>query len=660
MGRSEQPLDPQGPLYGFAGQLRALRAAAGSPPYRELARLAHVSQSALSAAASGRNLPTWEVTAAYVRACGQDPQVWRTLWLERRAFLRATDPRLLPGGDVPQQPAPDTSVGVLQPDRATDQPRVPAALARGTPAVVSPLEGLRRGDPRRVGRFRLLARLGQGAMGVVYLGASPAGRPVAVKVVRSEYARDPVFRRRFADELAAVRRVVGGHTPAVVDADAQADAPWLATAFVPGPTLAHTVDDGGPLPEPVVWGLAAGIAEALTAIHAAGIVHRDLKPSNILLDRDGPKVIDFGICRALDGTALTEAGMRVGTAGYTAPEQAERGESLPAGDVFALGAVLAYTATGIPPFGDGASTEVLYRIVHEPPAPESLACKDKKLRALIEACLAKDPADRPEPGRILELAGAAASAGTAALPSAIAARAAARDAQAAGLLARARTARRVRVGLAPLLLILAIAVVGALTLHPGTTHLGTAPAPTGRSPVITTSQTPLGPAPTWSAFSGPGCASNDARALQFYNSSDTTPWRAAAAGGPADYGRCADPQYSLLSGYPDPTRWKNQADWVFTPGSKVKVTECRFRIYVPRGTWSGSVQYKVYDGDTTNGYQGQAVKTFTLDQAAYDAGGWAGSPAASISTGVIDLAVTDAGTDPQPGAVADVVQAICS
>ena len=239
------------------------------------------------------------------------------------------------------------------------------------------LAPLAQGDPSRIGSFRLLSRLGGGAMGEVFLAASRAGRPVAVKRVRAEYARDVVFRARFAKEVAAVRAVTGGHTPALIDADAEAERPWIATAYVPGPSLAQAVDLTGALPEPLVLALGGGIAEALAAIHAAGIVHRDLKPSNILLDRDGPKVIDFGISRALDGTALTATGMRVGTAGYTAPELAAHRQTLPAGDVFALGCVLAYAATGVTPFGEGADAQVLYRIVHEPPDPRALACRTR-------------------------------------------------------------------------------------------------------------------------------------------------------------------------------------------------------------------------------------------------------------------------------------------
>ncbi len=334
------------------------------------------------------------------------------------------------------------------------------------PPTASALAPLTPGDPSRIGPFRLLSRLGGGAMGEVFLAADRAGRPVAVKRVRAEYARDAVFRTRFAKEVAAVRAVTGGHTPALIDADAEAERPWIATAYVPGPSLAQAVDLTGALPEPLVLALGGAIAEALAAIHATGIVHRDMKPSNILLDRDGPKVIDFGISRALDGTALTATGMRVGTAGYTAPELAAHRQTLPAGDVFALGCVLAYAATGVTPFGEGADAQVLYRIVHEPPDPRALACRDTTLRAVIESCLSKDPGARPTPQAVIEACRGTPAPDGSWLPPPLAAQAAAYGDEATRQLARAarrRIFRRVRVGPAPLLIIL-VAVALAIAV----------------------------------------------------------------------------------------------------------------------------------------------------------------------------------------------------
>ncbi|MGH3165745.1 MAG: serine/threonine-protein kinase, partial [Trebonia sp.] len=196
-------------------------------------------------------------------------------------------------------------------------------------------------DPRTVGEFRLRARLGAGGMGRVYLGSSPAGRAVAVKVVHPELAGDPEFRRRFGQEVAAARAVSGMYTAPVVAAGLHDDPPWLATAFVPGPSLADLVSRHGPLPESAVWRLAAGLTEALEAVHSRSLVHRDLKPGNVLVAEDGPHLIDFGISRALDGTSLTRTGMVVGTPGYMSPEQAEGRPAAPASDVFSLGCVLA-------------------------------------------------------------------------------------------------------------------------------------------------------------------------------------------------------------------------------------------------------------------------------------------------------------------------------
>ncbi len=254
------------------------------------------------------------------------------------------------------------------------------------------MEPLSANDPQAVGEFQLRARLGSGGMGRVYLGYSRAGRAVAVKVIHPGLARDPEFRQRFSREVAAARSVSGMYTAPVVAAGLDADPPWLATAYVPGPPLSDVVSRHGPLPEPATWRLAAGLAEALGAVHASGLVHRDLKPANVLLAPDGPHVIDFGISRALDGTSVTAAGMVVGTPGYMSPEQAEGAAVGPASDVFSLGCVLAYAATGNAPFGKGSAASVLYRVVAGQP---DLAGVPGRLRDVITACLAKDPARRP-------------------------------------------------------------------------------------------------------------------------------------------------------------------------------------------------------------------------------------------------------------------------
>jgi len=254
------------------------------------------------------------------------------------------------------------------------------------------MEPLSANDPQVVGEFQLRARLGTGGMGRVYLGYSRAGRAVAVKVIHPELARDAEFRNRFAREVAAARAVSGMYTAPVVAAGLDDDPPWLATAFVPGPPLSDVITSHGPLPEVATWRLAAGLAEALGAVHACGLVHRDLKPANVLLAADGPHVIDFGISRAFDGTSVTLTGMVVGTPGYMSPEQAEGTQAGPASDVFSLGCVLAYAATGNAPFGTGSAASVLYRVVTSQP---DLSGVPGRLRDVIEACLAKNPAQRP-------------------------------------------------------------------------------------------------------------------------------------------------------------------------------------------------------------------------------------------------------------------------
>ncbi|MFI2612959.1 serine/threonine-protein kinase [Kitasatospora sp. NPDC018619] len=263
------------------------------------------------------------------------------------------------------------------------------------------MEALEDGDPRQVGEYRLLRRLGAGGMGRVYLGRTAGGRTVAVKLVHEQYAADREFRVRFRNEVAAARQVGGRWTAPVLDADTEGAQPWVATGYVAGPSLGAAVRDFGPLPVAAVRSLGVGLAEALRAVHAQGLVHRDVKPSNVLLALDGPRLIDFGITRALDAaTALTRSGFVVGSPGYLSPEQADGRGAGPASDVFSLGAVLAHAATGTAPFGSGVSAAVLiYRVLHEEP---ELDIPDRELHALVAACLAKDPARRPTPAQLSE------------------------------------------------------------------------------------------------------------------------------------------------------------------------------------------------------------------------------------------------------------------
>ncbi|MFD0440063.1 protein kinase domain-containing protein [Streptomyces chartreusis] len=251
---------------------------------------------------------------------------------------------------------------------------------------------LRREDPRVVGSFRLHRRLGAGGMGVVYLGSDKKGQRVALKVIRPDLAEDQEFRSRFAREVSAARRIRGGCTARLVAADLEAERPWFATQYVPGPSLHDKVADEGALGAAEVAAVGAALSEGLVAVHEAGVVHRDLKPSNILLSPKGPRIIDFGIAWATGASTLTHVGTAVGSPGFLAPEQVRGAAVTPATDVFSLGATLAYASMGDSPFGHGSSEVMLYRVVHEEAqlhgVPDALA-------PLVRACLAKDPEDRP-------------------------------------------------------------------------------------------------------------------------------------------------------------------------------------------------------------------------------------------------------------------------
>jgi serine/threonine protein kinase len=243
-------------------------------------------------------------------------------------------------------------------------------------------------DPREVGGYRLRARIGEGGMGKVYLSNTPGGRPIALKVIR------------FEQEVTTAQRVQGLYTAPVIDANPHSEHPWLATAYVAGPSLQQAVGVYGPLPPESVLILIAGIAEALQSIHAAGVVHRDLKPSNVILAADGPRVIDFGIARAVDTTSVTQAGMRVGTPAFMAPEQVRGQQATQALDIFALGTLACYAATGELPFGGGLDPAVPYRILEQEP---DLTTCPPQIREIATLCLAKDPRQRPSPAQVIEL-----------------------------------------------------------------------------------------------------------------------------------------------------------------------------------------------------------------------------------------------------------------
>ncbi|CAM5626098.1 serine/threonine protein kinase [Streptomyces badius] len=257
--------------------------------------------------------------------------------------------------------------------------------------------------PQYAGAYRLEARLGSGGMGVVHLARSASGMQLAVKVVHAPYAADPEFRARFRQEVAAARRVSGAFTAPVVDADPEADRPWMATLYVPGPTLAEQVKRNGPMAPAALRRLIAGLAEALRDIHRAGVIHRDLKPSNVLLTDGGPKVIDFGISRPYDSDLRTETGKLIGSPPYMAPEQFQRPREVgPPVDVFALGAVIVHAATGRGPFDSDSPYIVAYQVVHDQP---ELGGVPEELAPLVARCLAKDPADRPTPDEVMAALG---------------------------------------------------------------------------------------------------------------------------------------------------------------------------------------------------------------------------------------------------------------
>ncbi len=257
---------------------------------------------------------------------------------------------------------------------------------------------LQPGDPERVGPYQVIRRLGSGGLGRVFLGRSAGGRPVAVKVIHADLAADPEFWARFRSEVDAARKVNGLYTAPLVDADLEGPTPWLATAYVPGPSLADAVAAHGPLPPASVLMLAAGLAESLTAIHAAGLVHRDLKPSHVLLADDGARVIDFGISRAPAAGTPAHTGLAASSPGFMSPEQAEGGQVGPPSDVFSLGAVLAFAAAGHGPFGAGSTEALLHRVISGTPALEGISAE---IRALAERCLAKEPSQRPTAPELL-------------------------------------------------------------------------------------------------------------------------------------------------------------------------------------------------------------------------------------------------------------------
>ncbi|MFI2487429.1 serine/threonine-protein kinase [Promicromonospora kroppenstedtii] len=346
-----------------------------------------------------------------------------------------------------------------------------------------PIAALSGEDPREVGPYVIEGRLGSGGMGSVYLGRPRTGRPVAVKLIHPDLAGDAEFRTRFRREVAAARRVGGFWAAQVVDADPDAERPWMATAYVAGPSLADAVGQEGALPLSVVRTLGATLAEGLGAIHDQGLVHRDLKPSNILLADDGPRVVDFGIAQERDATSLTHQGS-IGTAPYMSPEQVRGLDVTPASDVFSLGSVLVFACTGRSPFGGGAAEDVARRVVRDEP---DLAGVPSGLRGLVEACLAKEPAARPAPSDVVDRL-ASATGGGWELPAGVVAMIAERAAEVGGAEA---------------------GVVSVSPHDPAATERivapGTSRVPTGRTPAGTpTAAAPVGAGVVGAGASGAG------------------------------------------------------------------------------------------------------------------------------------------------------------
>lgn len=314
-----------------------------------------------------------------------------------------------------EHPAPCSTASQVLSCRVSWSPRSRSRLLDWFSRVLGwVVQELRGDDPQRVGDYTVLHRLGQGAMGSVYLGRSRAGRPVAVKVARAELVAEAGFRERFRREIGMAGKVGGFWTAAVVDADPDAPRPWLATEYIPGPSLHQAVAEAGILDEPAALRLAAGLAEALAAIHKTGLVHRDLKPSNVLLHRDGPRVIDFGIAHAVQATALTGPGEFYGTPGYLSPEQISGAPVGPASDVFALGAVLVFATTATGPFGEGDAAALIYRAAHSEANLDGVPGTARQISAM---CLLRDPQRRPSPQDLLDrLTGHAGSTSTLWLP----------------------------------------------------------------------------------------------------------------------------------------------------------------------------------------------------------------------------------------------------
>ncbi|GLX23569.1 serine/threonine protein kinase [Streptomyces lavendulae] len=451
------------------------------------------------------------------------------------------------------------------------------------------LSGLRAGDPQRIGELALVGRLGAGGMGVVYLAQGPDGRLVALKRLREELASDDGFRARFRREAATLLRVQGTCTARVLAVEAEASTPYVVMEYVQGPTLSEYVGEHGPLRGDMARSFAVGLAEALVAIHGAGVVHRDLKPANVLMSEQGPKVIDFGIAQAADGTALTRTGVAVGTVGYMAPEQI-RGQAGPAADVFAWALTVAYATTGRPPFGTGPADAVLYRVLNEKPDLDGVP---PRLGALLTSALARSPEQRPAPGELLaELTGDGVP--TAELPTetvGMVLAAAWRIPEGAApppAVPGRRSTRNGAVAAGLALLVLTAGILWAVLPGDGRSTASGAPAPSGRTAGTAPSSPPDTRAPSTAPGTGPAHAAPGPTAA----SPSASPTSPRSSSPPALTGSIANTHSGLCVDTDGPQR----------PGLNVVLRTC--------GSFTGQIwHYDETDARLTNTPSGLCLDT---------------------------------------------------
>lgn len=557
-------------------------------------------------------------------------------------------------------------------------------------------------DAEEIGPYRLLRRLGSGAMGRVYLAVAredPAAEPVALKLIHEHLADQPLFRRRFAHELAAMRSVRDPHTARLLTADSDAPQPWFASTYVPGPGIDAAVAVRGPLPSAEVAAIGVGIARGLAAIHAARIVHRDLKPANVLLGRDGPVVIDFGIARAADATYLTATGLQVGTFEFMSPEQASGRFVGPPSDVFALGSVLFFAATGHSPFAAGSAPAIAQLIVGAPPAADAAAAISPGLREVVLGCLEKDPAQRPDLERLVDALTAVITAGAAATapPADAAARLPVpapatefasdrvRPAPPAAVAVPAPRRRRVVFASTAIAFVVATAVVLALLLDGGgakpqatsltggsaasaattTSSAGGVGGSASRSatpfPSVSTAvtnttgahvTTPTGvPATTPTRVSevgggasvydetvGVGCPTGKHAEAIEYEFTPSHPWSTGAAAS-WSVAHCGDSvAYTATTPAVSPTEWYNEYRWIFA--QVPSGAECTFHVYIADSPHSEhTASYFWFDGAQPASNSADD-DTFTIDQASHH-GVWVDYGPEVIRSGSVTLEFTD-------------------